>query len=474
MKKYILAHQPDWLGVLSKMTMMMIILVGLTNCANWGQSALPQSEPYSSAANNTSHSSIWESNNATIWNNLHHLSTTRLAKLKAAEQHDPNKSGWIELALISKKNRVNTSHLTTELIAWRLRFPTHPANELLPKDPALKQLLSPTTPQHIAILLPQTGTYQSAGQSVRDGFLHAYQANLSNLGKQNIKFYDTNQSTNLASLYQQVIAEGADFIVGPLTKEEVMRLSNSTSFKIPTLALNYSTPSHRSASNLYEYGLLPEDEANQMADRAREAGHFRAIVIAPQNGWGKRMVSTFKARWGALGGRIQDTWFYSSNLNFSQNIASLLHVNPEKNNEMISAGSTKSLLAQQGRHDFDIILLFSQPKDAQMIVSLLRNSNAKNISIYANSSVFTGNYTGLKGVTVCDIPWVKQRATQTNLSSDRLYAVGQDAYLLSQTLERLKQLPHFPIYGATGALTLSSNHQIHRRLPCNVIHDGRL
>ena len=70
----------------------------------------------------------------------------------------------------------------------------------------------------------------------------------------------------------------------------------------------------------------------------------------------------------------------------------------------------------------------------------------------------------------CDIPWVLSKSPKTRVN--RLYAVGRDAQLLSNELPRLTQLPHFPLYAATGALSLSQNQQIVRRVPWTQMHDG--
>ncbi|HVY53661.1 MAG TPA: penicillin-binding protein activator, partial [Gammaproteobacteria bacterium] len=63
--------------------------------------------------------------------------------------------------------------------------------------------------------------------------------------------------------------------------------------------------------------------------------------------------------------------------------------------------------------------------------------------------------------------------TATPDQYNRLYAIGRDAYLLSQSLTRLNTLPNFPIYGATGALSLEQQ-QVHQRLPWVTIRDGQI
>ena len=423
---------------------------------------------------------LWEGNTTTIWENLQRRSTAKLTALLNTT-NDPNERAWIELALISKRNSNRTQALTQDLLAWRSTHSSHPANRLFPSNEILSQLSSEPAPQQIAILLPLQGDYASSGQTLREGFLNAYYANLERIGKQNVSFYDTaNQDIN--SLYQQALNNGADIVVGPLIKNNVQQLIRSGSFSTPVLALNYTDIYFGSLpKNFYEFGLLPEDEAIQVAEQAREAGLTHALIIAPENPWGKRLISTFSTRWHTLGGRIQDTLYYSHQSDLNKEIANLLQINPDTDKKLTQEGNDKDTLEQQRRHDFDVIFLFAQPKEARVIVPLLRYYYVNNIPIYATSAVYSGKPNPVKdvdlnGVTICDTPWSIQIARHhaNDTQSDRLYAVGLDAYLLSQSLNRLTALPHFPLYGTTGALTLASSHQIHRRLPCTTIHNGTM
>lgn len=399
------------------------------------------------------------------WDKLQLVSTAKLAEMQTKTQ-DAQQIAWIQLAMITKQKNSSTGELAENLMTWRERYPAHAGNQLFPDNKTLNQLELSTPPTQIAVLLPQSGPYGASGQSVREGFLNAYYANLPHPGQQTVKFYDTAQTKNIAALYQQAIENGADFIIGPLVKENVQQLSGLPSLQTPTLALNYTNQSARPA-NLYEFGLLPEDEVGQLADRANVAGLSKAIVIAPQNAWGQRLISSFSTRWLTAGGHIQAVWYYSDKMKFDQEIARLLKV---------TAGNNKTR-EKQRRQDFDVIFLFSQPREARLIVPFLRYYYAGDIPVYATASTYSGKTNpekdaDLKGVIVCDIPWNMRNAQESYTratSSDRLYAMGQDAYMLSQSWQRLQNLPHFPIYGRTGALRLSSERQIHRRLPCTAI-----
>lgn len=454
--------------IIYKMTIILAIM-GLTSCT--------------SLSSNPSRSNYRPSTTSiATWDKLQRTSSTKLAGMHTIEP-DTTRKAWIDLALISKRNSVNTQKLAQELGTWRTQNPSHPGNELLPNNNELTSLQHSPQPKHIAILLPQNGSFAGAGQKLREGFLNAYYANMAKAGKVNVKFYDTSRTQNMTALYQQAVAEGAEFVIGPLLKNHVQQLSTAETFQVPTLALNYSETRNTSLpNNFYEFGLLPEDEAAQIADRAHNAGLNRAMIIAPQDAFGKRLVTAFSTRWQTLGGSVQETMYFDDKSDLNQNIANLLHVNPKADKQLRKHEHSKTALEAQRRQDVDVIFLFTQPQQARLIVPLLKYYYAGKLPIYATSSVYAGkpNPTkdvDLNGIIVCDIPWnmhVAQQGTENQIQADRMYAVGQDAYILSETLQRLKHMPDFPIYGYTGALTLSSTQQIHRRLPCTVVHDGHL
>ncbi|TAK74429.1 MAG: hypothetical protein EPO11_06905, partial [Gammaproteobacteria bacterium] len=171
--------------------MMMTALIGLTSCSSVSLPSFTPSSSKNSASSTgtgTYNTALWEGSPAEIWATLEPLSSSRLTALQS-QATDPVKSAWIQLALISKRNSTNTQQLARDLIAWRAQNPSHPANSLLPSDAALDQLQALPPPQHLAILLPQHGPYGSSGQTVREGFLNAYYANLAKVGNQSVKFY---------------------------------------------------------------------------------------------------------------------------------------------------------------------------------------------------------------------------------------------------------------------------------------------
>jgi len=407
---------------------------------------------------------FWQGGTNTVWNKLQHIPLPELQSTLAKTTR-PDTAAWLKLAIISKQYSTDTGQLVTQLISWRAANPAHAANGLFPDNATLTRLQNAKAPQHIALLLPLQGPLADSGQAVRNGFLSAYYAS-ANQHQQTVSFLDTTQNKNIPALYQEALSKGADGIIGPLTKENVQQLLGQGKFPAPTLALNYTDGWGSLPANFYEFGLSPTDEAKQLAEKSWQTGHKRALLIAPEDAWGQRVVKSLTANWQTLGGTVSDTFYFGNGTDLNNGIANLLHA---------SKNSTTR------RQDFDIIFLLAPPQSARQIVPLLKYYYAGNVPIYATSMVYSGTPTAadsdLNGVTFADMPWTLQNTNASPIKSDsksgRLYALGRDAYLLGNQFYRLSTLPNFPVYGATGALTLTSEQKIYRRLAWVQMHNGR-
>lgn len=419
-------------------------------------------------------STFWNGDAKTTW---FRLQSIPLDKLQNMNTTDPIKTGWIKLAIISKRDSNSNSELTQDLQSWRGEYRGHPGNTLFPDNSSLSQLKNPA-PHHIGIMLPLEGPLGKQGKTVRDGFLSAYNASLAKTHMtQTLSFYDTSQSYDVTSLYQKAIADGVDFIIGPLTKDHVQALRKQGDFSIPILALNYSDNTSNSLpTNFYEFGLSSQDETVQLADKARADGYSRAIIITTQNESGLRLSKSLAARWVSNGGKIQETLYVTPEMKMAMTIATLLHVTPSvgDNSKPASHDEHKNKhLDLDPRHDIDVVFLLTPPQESREIVPLIKYYYVNHLPIYGTSIVYSGVTTprdaDLDGVIFCDTP-----ATLNGSNTSRLFAIGVDAYSLSNDLSRLTTLPNFPIYGSTGALTLDANHQIYRRLPWVTMHDGHV
>lgn len=459
---------------------LLLSLIGIVSCSTISEQAISQpiskhgyASTKTSISKKPSETISLQGDSIAIWHKLQLLSLTKL-RVKADETTNSTDAAWLKLAIISKQYSTNTTDLVTQLTAWRDTYPNHPGNSLFPENKTLTSLTSSQPKKHVALLLPLKGPLGPQGQAVRDGYLSAYYDALTdNNQEQMISFFDTS-SSNLTTLYQQAIAKGANVIIGPLSKPQVQQLSIHGTYPVTTLALNYTDQSS-SDPHFFQFGLSQQDEAFQLAEKAFQAGKSNAIIISSKEVWSQNIVKTLSERWQAQGGKIVDTYQYSSRSHFTQDIAKLMGINPTEDRAQMDDDNTKNVLQKQRRQDFDVIFLIALPQQGRQLVPLLKYYYADNIPIYSTSVIYSGSPSpqkdaDLNGVIFCDIPWVINKASRSQ--HNRLYAVGRDAELLSNELQRLAILPHFPLQAATGSLSLNTKQQIYRQVQWTEMHAG--
>lgn len=454
---------------------LILSLIGVISCSTIPQNAVSETKPkYTPSSTKPIEIISLKGSAFDIWNNLQKLSLAKL-NMQLQQAHAASDTAWIKLGIISKQYGANTTELLASLMKWRTEYPEHLGNTLFPENEKLNAFMSPKPRKHVALLLPLQGQLASQGEAVRDGYLGAYYDTLiNNTREQTISFFDTGQNKNLNTVYQEAINQGADIIIGPLSKEQVQELSLKGTYPVLTLALNY-IDENITDPHLYQFGLSQKDEAEQLADKAIQAGHSRAIIIAAEDSWSQNIVKTITAQWETKGGKIIDHYFYSKKPNFSQDIAHLMGVNPIEDSKQMDDDNTKDILAKQRRQDFDALFLIALPQQGRIIVPLLKYYYADDIPIYSTSIIYSGvpspqKDKDLNGVIFCDIPWLLTNPSASQYN--RLYAVGRDAQLLSNELERLTLLPHFPLQAATGTLSLNAKQQIYRQVSWTKMHAG--
>ncbi len=401
--------------------------------------------------------------------------------------------GWMALARIIKGHTGDTSRIQQQLESWREKFPSHPAIPGLLEGYFQKMESQYQRPHQLAILLPQSGPYANAARALRDGFMAAYyQQPAENRPK--LDFYDSSDSADTWPLYRQAVDSGADMVIGPLNKEGVAQLARAGELEIPVLALNQVPPETTPPVRLYQFGLAPEDEARQIAERAWLDGHTRAVVFTPRDDWGARIAQAFRDRWERLGGILSEQQRYDAKENdFSDAIRALLNLDES------SARRTRlqRLMGQRlefeprRREDADFILLAANPLKARQIRPQFQFHHAADIPIYATSSIYTGTPApdldqDLEGIKFPDIPWLLVNEGDSPLARDnlartlpdsqgayrRLYAMGIDSFRLLPHLGRLQSASQETLEGKTGNLYLDSIRQIHRQLVWAVMENG--
>lgn len=441
-----------------------------------------------------------------IWEILNELTPSTLHTLRYFANDNISLSGWISMAYLNKQYDSNSQEMQTAILSWQDTYKDHPAHKLIPNSILLKnndeEIIEQTTrnneykfnnqkPKKIALFLPLTGTYKKPANAILNGFLSSYYNNKS-AKKPKLKVYDTT-SNNIASLYKQAISDNTDFIIGPLLKEDIEQLNNISYINIPILTLNtLPSNSYNSHKNIFQFGLEPEQEAKSIAEYAWQNGKQNALVIIPENEWGKRSLESFKANFNSLGGRVIDSITVSDNKDLSKAIKNILAINEsESRASRLKNLKMKFNFEARRRQDIDMIFIAANSNLTKQIKPLLNFYYANDIKTFATSTIYaeTTDQTSnqdLNNIVFCDMPWmldpsIRSKTIYKSINSTwpgsfknnaRLYALGVDAYKISQQLHQLMLFPEFGISGMTGLLTLAEEQKINRKFIWGYFNNG--
>jgi outer membrane PBP1 activator LpoA protein len=391
--------------------------------------------------------------------------------------------GWMELAKIIKLQTADPTELSAQLGAWRDRFPQHPALQALLAGYLQQKGLS--SEDHIAVMLPRSGPYANVAAAVIDGFMAAWYQQPAPL-RPTLQFYDSSELKDTLSIYQQAVLQGAKMVVGPLNKDAVKLLLGLEHLDHPVLALNQVDDAELTHPNLFQFGLAPEDEASQAAERAWLEGHRRALVLTPSGEWGERIARSFRQRWTALGGRVMEQQQYDARENdFSNPIRMLLNINESQARvqALTKLLGRKLESESRARKDADFIFLAARPQKARQLRPQLRFFHAGRLPILSTSHIYTGVPQAeldrdLGKISFVDTPWLFEEGQGGPLSRDnleklmpgvkgryaRLFAMGIDSYNLLSQLQDLQTQPGRMFSGKSGTLYLDGKNRLHRLL----------
>ena len=419
------------------------------------------------------------------WGDFHALPGSRLEHWRN-RTGDETWRGWLDLALITRTDGRPHSTPQQALEEWQRLYRLHPAWRWLPSISESLAQLHPAL-RKLAVLIPISGDFSNIGRAIRAGIEASMRQHPGDAP--NLHIYDTGDSEKRPSeLYQQAIAEGADRIIGPFDKMAVAQLARTGSLPIDTISLNYLDDYVEVPENLYQFGLLPEDEAIQAAMRALQDGRRSAIVFAPANTWGQRLDQAFTQRFEEGGGVVRGHGFYFANASdHAAKIKDILKLSEgERRKQMLEETLNQEVTYRPARRqDIDMVFLASSPRNARLFKPQLDFYYAGDLPLYATSHIYTGipsplQDRDLEGVMFCDIPLVlddrlreKLGTAQVARQLPRFAALGADAYLLATSLNYLNTYPNTSLEGWTGKLSLHEQRRVFRTLEWARFQDGR-
>ena len=421
-----------------------------------------------------------------IWRDLQRVETAQLRSAMNTTA-DQQWLGWLELALINQGSPAQKSALQQ----WRNSHPLHPAAAVLPGG--MDYLLDDTVAaEKVALLLPLSGRLAPAAQAVRDGYLAAYYANrAAGSGSSDVDIIDVLAFSSVTEAYHSAIAGGAEFIVGPLSKQAVEELGRLPNRQVPVLALNQidnTLPPGDTA--LVQLALAPGDEAAQIASLAFGQGARAALIIRPAGVWGNKVEQALKKQWHSLGGKVSATATYSSREDYSNSMSAAMNLpaSEQRARGVRSMLATSVEFTPRRRQDLDVVFLLSRSGvEARSLKPLLAYHYASDLPVYATSNIYRGSPDSrdqdLNGINMVEIPWLlgsnpaRAAIASGGTGSDaytRLNALGADAYLLQSNFSALRAGEDMLIRGNTGLLSLTPQLHIHRELERATFDGGKL
>jgi uncharacterized protein len=398
--------------------------------------------------------------------------------MKPAPKTDPIVLGWLELGPVAVGLARDPMRAAGALAGWKRAYPQHPANDSVLTVASTEVAAATEFPDQIALLLPLSGRSEAVGVAVRDGFIAAY-LEQDAATRPRLKIYDVAEES-VASTYAHAVSEGAGFVVGPLTKEDVAALAPLSGGRTPVLALNFLGESVPAPKDFYQFALFPDDEARMVARHAVTDGRLNGVIIVPSGELGNRVAAAFADELSHHGGAVLDSQRYeASQVDFSDIIKQVLQVRVS-----LVKGEPPT-----HRTDAAFVFIAGTPNAARQILPQLKFHYAGDVPVYSMSDAFEPDPTAnsdLEGMMFPDMPWmisgdpvtaqirdaVRAAWPGRTARRDRLYAFGFDAYRLVPALRAKTPALTGEISGLSGRLHLDEHNRIRRDLDFTQIRNG--
>lgn len=426
--------------------------------------------------------------NDALWRNLSSLNDSQLESLRVNAQQ--NTLAWLNLAQLSRRHIGEPAALEQAFADWQRRYSHMPPLQQLPEGVQQLFSLQPFQPTKIAVLLPLQGQFRPHAQAIQYGILAAASAHQAGL-----VFIDSQQPA--AALREQISALQAEFIIGPLLKDQVDAISKEADWPWPTLFLNTHDSGKTETKDKFYFALSMEDEASQVAELFQQKGYRRPVVISSANNIAVRMQQHFSRQWQQLGHPPAESHQFNSKEDLEALVADLLETDRSRERvKQINALVTQNLETEpHSRLDIDAIYLIADPVQTQLFkpfVDVSVSPTAPRLPIYASSrshstSLSSTDLRDLNGLTFTEMPWmlgeqssVELRAQYQQLFKEqdetlqRLFAMGYDAFKLVGSLRQQQQLPSAVFPGLTGQLRLNPDGSIVRQLSWASYRNSRL
>lgn len=323
-------------------------------------------------------------------------------------------------------------------------------------------------PRKLAVLLPLSGAMATAASPVRDGLLAGYYGE--HRQKPEIVFYDTSGTpAGAVAAYRKASSEGADYVVGPLGRDEVGALFKEPELGVPMLALNRgpAAPPSGNAS----FALAPEDDGIAAAEYLLSRNARRVLVLVGSDDGMRRSATAFREHFASRGGTVVETLSIAEK---PADSTAALQAATQKEGGVdavflaLKGGQARALASQLGASG-----LIAKPRVAT--AQLLSGTGKADQDKLLDGIAFPTETWSVQGIA--GLP--SAESTGGILSTARgpaakLFAFGYDAWLLTAYLERLAGDANNKVDGATGDLRIDGFGNIVRSPAWSTFSNGQI
>lgn len=301
-------------------------------------------------------------------------------------------------------------------------------------------------PIKLAVLLPLSGDLATAAAPVRDGLMAGYYGETRR--RPELLFFDTSGTAGGAiAAYGRAVAAGADFVVGPLGRDEVSALFQDNRLSLPTVVLNRGNANPPAGTA--GFSLAPEDDGLMAAEYLLDREHRNVLVISGSDDNGRRAAQYFGDRFTERGGKV----------------AAVVSVGD-------TPGDQAAALASAAAAGVDAVFLAVKGSTARQLTpqlalaglggktrvgtsQLLSGTGKMQDDVALDGIVFPTEVWSSRGLAGLPAPGLTgERLVTARGPAARLFAFGYDAWLLSAYMDKLISADNADLRGATGRLQL--------------------
>ena len=352
---------------------------------------------------------------------------------------------------------------------WKINNAGHPFEKV---PPTVFRLIENFRKPNIAVILPLSGEFQSAGEAVRDGLVQSTFNEVRRL-RGNLTFFDS-EAQSMTSIIQMIDESDATHIIGPLLKQHCRAfVKASEGVDIPKLLLNYVPKDEKRSNQHYSIGLSIKHEIDSLLTEINKMPVETILVVYNNSSWAIRSKQLLEDAWGNM--LINAYIDKPSNMTESIGAAVGTQASTARKETIEKLFSRRIEFLPRPRGDVDAIIVFISPSDSESLEPILKFHFLEDIPVFDSSQSELHNQTFDKlNVRSLEFPFISQNGNsyvflknQFGLKkrfNQELFALGMDSYRLLQLIDIFKVTPNFQLHGQTGRVFLNKKQEFVRQL----------